>query len=149
MNSKALKTLEFDKIIHILAGHAASEGAKELCLALRPMDQIAQIELAQQETADALRRILRKGSLSFGGIRDVRSLAKRLDYCAELILLKDGLLDTEKLDSRLSPLGNSIVIAHTEELIKFHVHTDTPADIFRIGSEFGFPIHAKVDCTGL
>lgn len=70
-------------------------------------------------------------------------------YCAELILLKDGLLDTEKLDSRLSPLGNSIVIAHTEELIKFHVHTDTPADIFRIGSEFGFPIHAKVDCTGL
>ena len=29
MNQKALKTLEFDKIIHILTAHAASEGAKE------------------------------------------------------------------------------------------------------------------------
>ena len=30
MNQKALKTLEFDKIIHILTAHAASEGAKEI-----------------------------------------------------------------------------------------------------------------------
>lgn len=34
MNQKALKKLEFDKIIHILTGHAASAGAKELCAGL-------------------------------------------------------------------------------------------------------------------
>lgn len=79
MNQKALKTLEFDKIIHILTGHAASEGAKELCRNLVPMESVYDIELAQQETADALRRIYRKGGLSFGGIRDIRGSLKRLD----------------------------------------------------------------------
>ena len=37
MNQKALKTLEFDKIIHILTAHAASEGAKEMCRNWFPM----------------------------------------------------------------------------------------------------------------
>lgn len=79
MNQKALKKLEFDKIIHILTGHAASAGAKELCASLMPSDSILEIEQAQEETADALRRIYRKGGLSFGGIRDVRGSLKRLE----------------------------------------------------------------------
>lgn len=79
MNQKALKKLEFDKIIHILTNHAASAGAKELCEKLTPMESLAQIEQAQTQTADALRRIYRKGSLSFGGIRDIRGAMKRLE----------------------------------------------------------------------
>ena len=78
MNQKALKKLEFDKIIHILAGHAASAGAKELCEHLLPSDSLPEIRRTQTETADALRRILRRGSLSFGGIRDIRGSVKRL-----------------------------------------------------------------------
>lgn len=78
MNQKALIKLEFDKIIHILAGHAASAGAKELCEHLLPSDSLSEIRQMQTETADALRRILRKGSLSFGGIRDIRGSVKRL-----------------------------------------------------------------------
>ena len=79
MNQKALKKLEFDKIIHILTNHAASSGAKEMCQNLQPFLSLAQIEQAQMETSDALRRIYRKGSLSFGGIRDVRGSMKRLE----------------------------------------------------------------------
>lgn len=79
MNQKALKKLEFDKIIHILTGHAASAGAKEMCEKLLPFDSLAEVEQAQTETADALRRIYRKGSLSFGGIRDIRGSVKRLE----------------------------------------------------------------------
>lgn len=78
MNQKALKTLEFDKIIHILTAHAASEGAKEMCRKLVPYDNINDVERAQRETADALRRVYRKGSVSFGGIRDIRGSLKRL-----------------------------------------------------------------------
>ena len=78
MNQKTLKKLEFDKIIHILAGHAASAGAKELCEHLLPSDSLPEIRRTQTETADALRRILRRGSLSFGGIRDIRGSVKRL-----------------------------------------------------------------------
>ena len=79
MNQKALKTLEFDKIIHILTAHAASEGAKEMCRKLVPYDNINDVERAQRETADALRRVYRKGSISFGGIRDIRGSLKRLE----------------------------------------------------------------------
>ncbi len=79
MNQKALKKLEYDKIIHILTEHAASAGAKELCEKLTPSDSLTDIVQAQTETADALRRIYRKGSLSFGGIRDIRSSVKRLE----------------------------------------------------------------------
>ena len=79
MNQKALKTLEFDKIIHILTAHAACEGAKEMCRKLVPYDNINDVERAQRETADALRRVYRKGSVSFGGIRDIRGSLKRLE----------------------------------------------------------------------
>ena len=79
MNQKALKTLEFDKIIHILTAHAASEGAKEMCRKLIPYDNINDVERAQRETTDALRRVYRKGSISFGGIRDIRGSLKRLE----------------------------------------------------------------------
>lgn len=79
MNQKTLKKLEFDKIIHILTGHAASAGAKELCEGLLPSDSLSEIEQAQTETEDALRRVLRKGSLSFSGIRDIRGSVKRLE----------------------------------------------------------------------
>ena len=79
MNQKALHKLEYDKIIHILTGHAASAGARALCENLIPCGSLPEIEQAQTETADALRRICRKGSLSFGGIRDIRGFVKRLE----------------------------------------------------------------------
>lgn len=79
MNQKALTKLEFDKIIHILAGHAASAGARELCNHLLPSDSLSDIRQAQSETSDALRRVWQKGSMSFGGIRDIRGSVKRLE----------------------------------------------------------------------
>ena len=79
MNQKALKTLEFDKIIHRLTEHAASVGAKRKCTELVPVTSLWEIERAQTQTADALRRIWQKGSISFGGIRDIRGSIKRLE----------------------------------------------------------------------
>lgn len=67
MNQKTLTKLEFDKIIHILAGHADSAGAKELCERLLPSDSLAEIRQNQTETADALRRIYRKEACPSAG----------------------------------------------------------------------------------
>ena len=78
MNQKALKTLEYDKIIHRLTGHAASAGAKERCEKLQPSSSLWEIERAQTQTADALTRVYQKGSVSFGGIRDIRGSIKHL-----------------------------------------------------------------------
>ncbi len=72
MNEKVLHVLEFDKIIDRLQAHASSARGKQMSRELVPYDNMADIERAQTETADALERIFAKGSLSFAGIKDVR-----------------------------------------------------------------------------
>lgn len=84
MNEKALKTLEYNKITEQLADLAASSLGKELCKSLLPMDSLGEIEAAQKETSDALSRLLQKGSLSFGGIKDIRPSLIRLNVGSSL-----------------------------------------------------------------
>ena len=84
MNARALTTLEYDKIISRLTEHATTPPGKELCRSLTPMDAISDIIAAQKETSDALSRILRKGSLSFSGVRDIRDSLIRLNVGASL-----------------------------------------------------------------
>ncbi len=78
MNEKALHTLEFDKIIQKLEDLAASPMAKDLCRRLKPSSHLANIKTWQQETADALSRILQSGRLSFSGLTDIRPSVMRL-----------------------------------------------------------------------
>ena len=79
MNSKVLRTLEYNKIIDMLMGHASSTMAKELAHSLTPMIDLDEIKKAQENTSDALSRIFRKGSLSFNGIHDIALSLKRLE----------------------------------------------------------------------
>lgn len=84
MNEKVLKTLEYHKIIEKLTEHASSPGGKERCRSLMPLTNPEEIIRAQKETADALRRIYRRGGVSFSGTRDVRASLKRLDIGSSL-----------------------------------------------------------------
>jgi len=84
MNEKAIKTLEYDKILSHLTDHAASAAAKEMCRSLAPMDSIDEIRSALKETSDAEMRIIGKGSLSFSGIHDIRAAVKRLEIGSAL-----------------------------------------------------------------
>lgn len=84
MNEKALKTLEYYKIIDMLEAFATSSIGKNKCQQLRPLDNLTEIETMQQETADALSRIYQKGSLSFSGVKDVRGSLKRLEVGSTL-----------------------------------------------------------------
>ena len=52
--SKALKVLEYDKIIHLLADQATSDAGKKRCLELKPMTDKQDIIQAQTQTSDAL-----------------------------------------------------------------------------------------------
>ena len=84
MNQKALKVLEYDKIIQLLADQATSDAGKKKCLELVPMTDKEQIEKAQAQTADALSRIYRKGGISFGGLKDPGFQMKRLEIGGSL-----------------------------------------------------------------
>ena len=78
MNEKALRILEYPKIIDMLTGYASSPMGKELCRNLMPSSDISEILQGQMETSDALTRVMKKGSLSFSGIRDIRGSLLRL-----------------------------------------------------------------------
>lgn len=84
MNKKALSTLEYDKIIEMLASHASSPLGKIRCEDLLPSDSIAEIEHQQEQTQDALTRLFQKGNLSFGNVKDVRGSLKRLEIGSTL-----------------------------------------------------------------
>ncbi len=84
MNSKSLKTLEYNKIIAQLTEYAASEPGKSLCRDLCPSTDLSEILTAQAQTTDAVTRVRMKGSLSFSGVRDVRDSMKRLEIGSAL-----------------------------------------------------------------
>jgi DNA mismatch repair protein MutS2 len=99
MNEKALRTLEYNKIIDLLASHAATTFGKELCTHLPVCTDLNTIQRLQTETSDALSRILRRGSISFGGIHDIRSSIMRLGIgstlgAAELLHISSDLDST-------------------------------------------------------
>ena len=84
MNQKALKTLEYTKIIAQLEEFAASEPGKKLCRELVPSTNLEEIRTWQAHTTDAVSRIRMKGSLSFAGTKDVGGSLKRLDIGSSL-----------------------------------------------------------------
>lgn len=84
MNQKALKTLEYEKIINQLTEYAASAPGKLLCKNLLPSTDYQEIRQAQLETSDAVTRIRMKGSLSLSGVRDIRGSLKRLEIGSAL-----------------------------------------------------------------
>jgi DNA mismatch repair protein MutS2 len=82
MNPKALKTLEYNKIIDKLTEFAGSALAKEMCRNLQPSTDLYEIQALQKETSDALSRIYQKGAVSFRGVRDICGSIKRLEIGA-------------------------------------------------------------------
>ena len=104
MNSKTLKTLEYDKIINLLVEKADSEPGKEMCLKLTPSISMKDIQLSQTETADALARLFRDGSSSFGGNKDIRFSVKSLEIgstlsTSELLKLSGQLSNVARIKS--------------------------------------------------
>lgn len=84
MNQKVLKTLEYQKILHILTEKADSEPGKKLCRELEPSTDLTQIRKAQTETKDALSRLFQKGSTSFGSNKDIGFSLKTLEIGSTL-----------------------------------------------------------------
>ena len=85
MNSKVLSTLEYNTIIKRLEDKANSAPGKELCRNLLPMTNLSDIEEAQRNTADALDRLFRKGSISFGSNSDLRFALRSLEIGSSLL----------------------------------------------------------------
>mgnify|MGYP003287757949 CR=1 FL=1 len=84
MNKKTLTKLEYNKIIELLTEQASSFSGKERCRMLKPMISLSNIQSAQEETAAAFTRIVKKGRPSFSGCNPVGDSLKRLEVGAAL-----------------------------------------------------------------
>ena len=95
MNEKALRILEYPKIREMLVACAGSFPGRQKCQALLPSQDLQGVQRMQTETADALRRIYEKGSVSFSGVKDMRADIARLQIGGSLSITE--LLDVAKL----------------------------------------------------
>lgn len=84
MNQKTLTKLEYDKITALLEEQATSFRGRQLCRRLKPMTDMARIDTAQEQTAAAFTRIIKKGRISFGDAAPVEESMKRLEIGAAL-----------------------------------------------------------------
>jgi hypothetical protein len=70
-------------------------------------------------------------------------------YCTEFIIkLNNEYLNTfneNKLRSKLSDLGDSLVVVQDEEIVKVHVHTLTPGDALNIAQRYGEFLKLKIE----
>ena len=84
MNHKVLQTLEYNKIIQMLVEKADSEPGKKLCRELIPSTDINRIRADQAQTKDALNRLFKSGSTSFGNNKDLGFSVKSLEIGSTL-----------------------------------------------------------------
>ena len=78
INEKAFTTLEYDKILSILKQHLASEVGAEFADKLRPVSDIREAEILQEQTDEAEGIYSRTGRTPISGFPDVRDLVGRM-----------------------------------------------------------------------
>ena len=88
MNQKVLKTLEYNKIIDMLTEKADSEPGKRLCRKLMPSTDLEEIVKNQKLTEDALGRLFKVGSTSFGSNSDLNFSIKSLEIGSTLSIVE-------------------------------------------------------------
>ncbi len=84
MREKDLRILEYNKIKQLIVERAQTNAGKERVEEMLPVSQLDTAVRLQEETREAKDVIQRKGNLSFGGVRDIRSSLKRAQIQAAL-----------------------------------------------------------------
>lgn len=109
MNEKALRILEYQKIINLLTEKASSDSGKNLCLNLVPMTNLTEIEEAQKQTADAFNRLIKGGRIGFSGNKDIGFSIKSLEIGRSL-----SALELIKIASSLACAAHAKAFSRTE-----------------------------------
>jgi len=120
MNNKYLTKLEYFKIVDIISTFAQSEAGKKKVSESLPFINKEKIQTLLNETQDVIALILKKGTPNFVGIRDVKSINRRLKVQAvlnnsELLVVRDNLYlarqakEYIKEKNQLSELNNNLI----------------------------------------
>ncbi len=112
MNERALRTLEFDKIVNKIKALCTSELGREIAQEVAPERQLSVVVRKQKETTDAVDFILRRGNPPLGGIHDIRSSLKRVEIGSilnpgELLRVSDTLRAARHLKNYSSSVNSA------------------------------------------
>lgn len=72
-------------------------------------------------------------------------------YCTEIMVrlgegeTVDSEFDYDEFRNSLSELGDSLLVIADDEVVKVHVHTETPGEVMNYGQKFGSLMKIKVD----
>ncbi len=107
---------------------------------------------------DGVKRLIEEGTVAEGAVDRLAptavsnaaaeaEVAADRDYrfCTELLVRGPALPAPGDVRAALRPLGGSIVVLRTADLLKAHVHTDDPDAVFRLGAAWGAVESTKAD----
>lgn len=96
---------------------------------------------------DGMNRLIEEGALAQGAVDRLETpnaaamteVADERDYqyCTEVMVRGATLPASAEVRRALRALGGSIVVLQTGDLLKAHVHTDTPDAVFALGASWG------------
>src|SRR5882724_7608182 len=108
-----LQALEFDKVLHLLAGCALSPAGQEACLALHPQTTAATVETTSERTWQFFRLLEEHLSIPLREFPDIRLT---LQWAAQLGAALEGVKLLEVLDIiTLSRTLSTFFRRHVEE----------------------------------
>lgn len=89
METRVLKTLEFDKVRALVAAHCTSSAGQAFMEQLTPVSDFEEVVRLLEETDEGLTILRVRGNVPMGGIKDIRPHAKRAQM--------DGMLSAYEL----------------------------------------------------
>src|SRR5690349_5168191 len=123
MNGKILTKLEYEKVLDMLLGHAATSLGKAWVKKLAPSTNMAEVKLRLQATDEAANVLRLKGAMPFGGIRDVLAPLRRAEIGgmlnpAELLDIANTMSGARRLQRFILQVHGDYTIPLLAELCK-------------------------------
>ncbi|MEK3933969.1 endonuclease MutS2 [Sporosarcina sp. FSL W7-1349] len=145
MESRVLKTLEFDKIKEIVSAYCTSSAGRSLMEQLVPVTVYEEVVRLLEETDEALAILRVRGNVPMGGIHDVRPHAKR----AQL----DGMLSSHELMEIANTIRASRILRQFIESVETDEDINIPhfiakKEAFPILTGLEHEINAAIDDNG-
>lgn len=145
MESRVLKTLEFDKVRDIVSTYCTSSAGRSMMEKLVPVNDYTEVVRLLEETDEALAILRVRGNVPMGGIHDIRPHAKR----AQL----GGMLSGYELMEIASTIRASRILRQFIEAVEADEDIEIPhfhskKEAFPILTGLEHEINAAIDDNG-
>ena len=130
------------------------QGTPELLQALKSAGVVDAGAKGFVRLLDGVKRLIEEGGQAQGAVdRDLVNAAATTEvasdrdyrFCTEVMVRGAALPKPEQVRAALRELGGSIVVLESGDLLKAHVHTDTPDRVFELGRGWGTVEYTKAE----